>query len=242
MSEKDSTSLDILGVRPIGIAIETLTEASVKAAGAFLSRICLPATEELGLLLRDRVTNWRAKNAVAMVQKAEEKLKTYPNADKKFAHPRAIAAILENASWTDNLLVQEMWAGLLASSCTEEGKDESNLIFINLLSQITSVEAKILDFSCNKATKYVSKAGWIGATNLSVTLEELKKITGISDIHRLDRELDHMTALELLPPLEGGFDSQSTDADISPTSLALQMYARCQGFNGSPVEYFGLKN
>lgn len=35
--------------------LNTLAQGAVDGAGAFLGRICLPAAEEFGLLLRDKV-------------------------------------------------------------------------------------------------------------------------------------------------------------------------------------------
>lgn len=65
-------SLDVLGIKPVAEAINTVTQATTAGAGAFLSRICLPAAEEFGLLLRDKVSAWRAKNALAITVQAEE--------------------------------------------------------------------------------------------------------------------------------------------------------------------------
>jgi hypothetical protein len=130
-----------------------------------------------------------------------------------------------------------MWAGLLASSCTEDGKDESNLIFINILSQLVGTQVVILDHCCKSCGKRVSKGGWLEPQLLSMTLKELIDLTGISDVHRLDRELDHLRALELI---QSGFDPSSTLANVTPSALALQMYARCQGFSGSPIEFLDL--
>ena len=57
MNEPDK-SLDILGIKPIGNAIESVTTGMVAGASAFLSRICLPAAEEFGLFgSRDFVAN-----------------------------------------------------------------------------------------------------------------------------------------------------------------------------------------
>lgn len=132
-----------------------------------------------------------------------------------------------------------MWAGLLTSSCSEDGKDESNLIFVNTLSQITSTQATILNYACENADKGITQAGWIESPGaFTVTLEDIVKLTNVSDFHRLDRELDHMRALELI---EEGFDPDSTTANITPTPFALQLYVRCQGYLGSPLEYFGLQ-
>jgi hypothetical protein len=53
MAEDNSKSLDILGIKPIADAVNTVTRDAVEGAAAFLSRICLPAAEEYGLLLPD---------------------------------------------------------------------------------------------------------------------------------------------------------------------------------------------
>lgn len=148
-----------------------------------------------------------------------------------------IAQILEQGSWIDNEEVQKMWAGLLASSCTEDGGDESNLIFTSILSQLTSLEAKILNHCCEKAEKFKTKVGWLMAKDFKMSLGEMQKLTGIFDLHRLDRELDHLHSLDLI---EGGFHPDIDFADVTPRPLALQMYVRCQGSRGSPIEYFGL--
>src|SRR5262245_35043001 len=123
--ENESKSLDVLGIKSYGNAIKIATQGAVDGASAVLSRICLPVAEELGLLFRDRVSHWRAIQAAKIVEKADSKLRSQPNFEQKHAHPRLVGAIVEHGSWTDADSVQEMWAGLLASSCTEDGRDES---------------------------------------------------------------------------------------------------------------------
>jgi len=243
MTDKGEKSGDIFGLAPYGEAINTLAEGAVQGASAFLGRICLPAAEEFGLLLRDKVSAWRGNNALKIALKAERIFEKYSKGEKLHAHPRLVMKVIEEGSWVENDTVQEMGAGLLSSACTEDGKDETNLIFMNILSQITSAQASVLNYGCEKCEKKLSKAGWIYAESLTIELDELIKITSVSDIHRLDRELDHLRALELIGGgFSGGFHSESTAADITPTSLALQMYVRCQGFKGSPVEYYDLKD
>ena len=70
----DSKSLDLLGAKPVGDAVKIATEGMFKGAGEFLGRICLPAAEEFGLLLRDRVSHWRASHAARIAERAEAKL------------------------------------------------------------------------------------------------------------------------------------------------------------------------
>jgi len=91
----------------------------VDGAGAFLGRICLPAAEEFGQLLRDRIKYWRAVNASKIAAMAEARLRALNAGKSVQAHPRLVGAIIEQGSWTDDEEVQQMWAGLLASSCTQ---------------------------------------------------------------------------------------------------------------------------
>ena len=182
-------------------------------------------------------SNWRLNNQIRMLQKSEKKYSKFSK-QGTYAHPRIVSSVLNFSSWSDDDTIHDMWAGLLASSCTPSGKDESNLIFINILSQITSLQAMIINHCCESAKKKISRGGWITSERYFVELDKLEKVTEISDFHRLDRELDHLRSLELIV---GGFMQDSTLADLTPSSLALQMYARCQGYTGSPLDYFRLE-
>jgi hypothetical protein len=48
-------------------------------------------------------------------------------------------------------------------------------------------------------------------------------------------ELDHLRQLGII---ESGFNIHSTEADITPTALGLQLYVRSQGYVGSPIAFF----
>jgi Abortive infection alpha len=238
MGENDSQSLDMLGLKSYGDTAKIAVEKSLDGAGAFLSKICLPVAEEFGLFLKDRVHIWRSSNVIKALKKAEKKYEEINGFEEKEAHPRMLASIIENVSWSDDDEIQDLWAGLLVSSCTNDGKDDSNLIFVNLLSQLTNSQVKILNYGCLNSKKSVSKAGWIGAENLEINIENLQNICQIEDFHRLDRELDHLRAIQLLNAFDGGFNPETTDANITPSSLALHLFVRCQGSSENPVKYF----
>lgn len=235
MSDEKSKSLDVLGIKPISDSINTV----VKTGLDFLEVICRPAAEEFGLLLQDRVRYWRAKNSSNILIKAKRNIDIQNNNVDLRASPRIVYNILENGSWIDDDKIQEMWAGLLASACTKDGRDESNLIFIDLLSHLTYSEVRILNYICENAKKKLTKNGLIFSEELLICLDDLQKISGIDDVHQLDRELDHMGSLNLIG---GGFSvsSEGFDADIQPTPLALNMYVRCKGHSQIPVQYFNL--
>lgn len=233
--EKGNKSLDLLGIKPIADATNTIVNGTVKGLGDFLGRICLPAAEEFGLLLKDKVSSWRAVNAVKIAQKAEKILTMQGSLENKHAHPRLVMSAIENGSWTDNEHLQNAWAGLLASSCTESGNDEGNLIYVNILSQLTSSQVKIFNYACKNSKKKLTEAGWIVAERLTVDLEQLQRISNLVEYHRIDGELDHLRSLQVA---DCGFPENSSVADLTPTALGLNLFVRCQGYVGAPIDYF----
>jgi len=237
MSDGPSSSGDVLGLRPYGEAVRILSQGAVDAAGAFLGRICLPAAEEFGEFLRDKVHAWRAGNTVSIANRAEALLGGGQSGSTVHAHPRLVGAVLDQGSWSDDDRVQGMWAGLLASACTVDGRDESNLMFVDLLARLTSSQARVFDYVCRNAPKRRTKAGWITSEDFEMPVSELSRIAEVDDLQRLDRELDHLRSLGLI---EGGIYETSLVANIAPTALGLQMFARCQGFAGNALDFFGI--
>lgn len=143
--------------------------------------------------------------------------------------------------------MQTIWAGLLASSCTEDGKDDSNLLFINLLSQLSAPQAKIINYFCEKTKKSADKYGMVAGQYVYITFGKLMEICELKDIQRLDREVDYLKTLGLLTHVmqQGGLeipdDYREFTIGLLPSELAISLYVRCQGFVGSPKEYFGVK-
>ena len=224
------------GIAPYEEAVKVATEATIQGIGKFFDKLIMPAVEEIGLYLKDRIGHWRWRmnNLKQITEKADQKL----GSTSKYAHPRLIGLIIENGSWSDDEVVQDMWAGLISSSCTPDGQDDSNLLFINLLSQLTKSQAKFLKFSCENASKFIDRSGLIFIRDFIVSTDQILTIYAHKDLHVIDRELDHLRALGLI---QGGIISDRQEANIAPTSLGLYMYVRCQGSLDSPVSYFGLK-
>lgn len=239
MGDSDK-SLDVFGLKPVSEAVKTVTKASVEGAGAFLGKICLPAAEEFGLLLRDKVSRWRAKNAEVIVSKAASSYERLADTQSTSAHPRIVGAIIEQGSWCDDNDVQSMWAGLLVTACTEEGRNQENLIFVNLLSQLTTSQAKLLSFACKNAIKVKSPTGLLLAQDFEISVEKIVEICGSHDIHAMDLELDHLREIGLLASDTGLSPDHHQPSLLTPSGIGLNLYVRCNGYRGSPLEYFGL--
>ena len=225
--------LSLLGIQPIG---ETVRDTAADARG-FLGKICSPAAEQFGYLLEDKVKAWRGKNFLSVLTKARKK-HTFLHIEGR-VNPRIAYKIIEESSLCDSDVIQDMWAGLLVSSTSADAKDESNLIFVDLLSRLNTTQCLILNYSCENSKKTISKGEWIFAEEtLLVSLDKLRNISGIfGDDHRIDRELDYLRAMELI---RFGFYPDTKDADLTPSPLGLQLYVRSQGYIGSPLDYFGI--
>ena len=146
-------SVDVLGIAPYGEALNTVAKGGTDFICGLLTKICYPAAEEIGLAFQDNVRAWRHRNANAIAERAQEFLDQRDDPESLHAHPRLVCRIIEEGSWIDDGLLQSHWAGLLASSCTPDGKDESNLIFLDLMHRLTTMQARILDLFVPRRAK-----------------------------------------------------------------------------------------
>ena len=141
---------------------------------------------------------WRLNNILKTLEKAKGKMEFDGQNLNLTANARVGLNIMEGCSEVDNEELQNLWAGLFASSCTPDGRDDSNMNFVDLLRRMSSVEAKIIDYACRNCTKYIYPNQLIVAEEISVSFDKLVEISGTDDRYRLDSELDHMRSLELL--------------------------------------------
>ena len=240
---------DLLGVKPESETEVEATKAAINGVSSFLKSVFKPGLEELGFLIKDEVRYWRLKNILSMLNLAKGKLDFDGKELKLTANARVGLTIMEECSSVDNEELQNLWAGLFASSCTPDGRDDSNMNFVDLLRRMSSVEAKIIDYACRNCNKYIYPNLLIIADEISVPFDTLVKISGTNDRYRLDSELDHMRSLELL--LQGGSfagsgggftaSDNSLEANITPSSLALNLYYKTHSLGISPKVFWGNK-
>ena len=140
---------DLLGITPNSKDGSEATKAAIKGVSSFLEKVFKPGLEELGQIFKDEIRYWRLKNILSMLNLAKGKLEFDGKELSLTANARVGLAIMEECSSVDNEELQNLWAGLFASSCTPDGKDDSNMNFVDLLRRMSSVEAKIIDFPAN---------------------------------------------------------------------------------------------
>lgn len=201
-------------------------------AFAFLSRICPLEANEVMDLIHSGLTKARTANAVQILLRAESFLPPDSDDSRLGARPRIIAKILEVGSWAEEQWIQQLWAGLLATSCNANGGDESNQSFVDLLGKLATVHVRILRYSCLRATNILSIAGPFALASVICTREEIMEITGSRELLRIERDIQHLRDLGVLDENSNSASSSSHyEANITPTRVGIDLYTRCKGFS-----------
>ena len=220
---------------------DILREFRVAHSIAFLSRIAPDASAEIARLLHEGLSNYRLEHAIEIADKAEKFLEARPGGgDKMRAPAKDVLSIIESGSWVEDPYIVQLWAGLLASSCSVEQWDDSSISYIEMMSQMNAVHIRILAGACTKASKIITGPDRISSRPLAYSASDLMKISGSHDLIRIERDLLHLAELGLIERREKGtFFLQISDVKITPTFLGLELYARCNGQRGTK-KFYGL--
>ena len=195
-----------------------------------LNRLCQGAADESILLLGGELDEPRTECALEIALRAEKLLAPEPDASRMRALPHLVASILENGSWASDDVTKQLWAGLLAASCSVEGTDESGSAFVDLLIHLTPGQSRILVFSCNKAIEFISEHEELPLARIILTPEEMFQLTSMNDISRIAIDIAYLFHAGLI---EKVFDFTSylpTESfDLTPSRLGLDLYKHCKG-------------
>jgi hypothetical protein len=208
-------------------------------AVAFLSRMCPGAAEIVGQLARGSLSNRKLANAIAIVLKAESLLATVTETLR--ANPSLVVRILEDGSCADEDWLKSFWGGLLAASCSVEGKDQSSQVLVELFSQLTTFPIRILTVVCMRATKVISESGVMSAKPLACRVEELTQSTG-SRGAQIERDLERLCELGLIAKRDSNSLALlgTDEVQITPTSSGLELLARCNGHRESLRSFYAV--
>jgi PilZ domain len=218
---------------------DMLTFLRMCQAVGFLSRICRGASEQFEQLFRGRLSSHKIANAAAIALRAESLLSTRPDQERLRADPEIVIRILEVGACADEQWLRDDWAGLLAVCCSIDGSNQTDLKFVELFSQLTATQSRIVTLICVRTSKRRSDNGQFLATPAMFATEELafgislreaqieRDLEILSDIGLLTRGCDNSRALLL-----------SDAIDLAPTHTALELHSRCQGHRGSLDEFY----
>jgi len=129
-------------------AEEKAVEEAAKTLRQYLDPILLAPLEEIGLLTKDNISYWRFKNRVRILKKASEFLKEQGISPKQLegtVSPEIIVPLVEASENTEDETLSNMFAYLIAGSINPTTSVLVHPSYANIMKQITSIEAKILD-------------------------------------------------------------------------------------------------
>ena len=229
---------DIRGDVPQTEPEDVVREFRLAEATAFINRIAPDSINRARLLMRKELSNFRLESAIEIALHAEDLLALESDAEQFHAEPTVVLRILEDGSWAETEWIQHYWAAVLATSC---GPDEvqRDLKFVSLLSQMTTIQARIFAGSCRLATRSVDQNGRVSAHSLTCSSEELVRIADTHDRVHIERDIQHLVELGLIEKSVKLKSFTLLDhADITPTELALELYARCHGHRRSTEAFY----
>jgi hypothetical protein len=138
-------------------AIDILGPLRMAESSAFLTRICPSKAEEIRRLIRGGLGNLRVVNAVEIALKAESMVDHEPDSELMRANTQIVFRVIEDGSWADEDWIKQLWSGLLATSCSADGREKTDTTLVDRFAQLEPVHVRICKEVCSKATKLVSE-------------------------------------------------------------------------------------
>lgn len=188
----------------------TALEGGVEVAKNFVDKLVMPPIEELGLLMRDKISYWRFCNQVKILNKAKT-ICEKNNISVKAISPKLLCPYLENASLEDDEDLQEKWAILLANMADSK-QNIQNQVFPYILSQLSKEEFPLLENVFNKKKNRISK--------INEEINEFIKTRPIieqklkSEIEELDAKLRNISTSNVSNRYHESYQIRSKKDDI----------------------------
>ena len=195
----------------------TALEKGIDLARDFLDKLITPAIEEVGLLVREKVTMWRFKNQVKTLNKAQE------YCIRNQIKPKAISLkllcpLLENASLEEDEFLQDKWAILLGNMVDSEQNIE-NHVFPFLLGQISKTEFVSLE----KTTFLKQQKYWKGKELLQIF--KLTKEKEEAQLKEKIKEIGELSNEWQLRQRKWELEKELRDLEKRESQIKSEMYA-----------------
>jgi hypothetical protein len=221
-------------------ASDIVREFRLAKALAFFETICPSASARVRRLLRGELSTYRILGAVEIALRAEALMFERSEQPKPTADPAAVLRIVADGSWADDDRRLTMWAGLLSVTPNAAGRYPLKEL-IHAMSQLAASHAQLLITACKRTLKIGLEDGVISALPLVCTTEEMMDLAETHDLHRIDRELDHMAEIGLFIRREKSrFFVAIDDTTMTPSRLGLELYARGCGHLGPLCDFYGV--
>lgn len=167
-------------------------DIAVEPLKGFLSKILGPASDELAMLLADRVRLWRSKQALTIVGKAQALLSQRGIGPVKVSL-KTLVPILEFGSLEEDESMQDKWAALLANAADPTHETPVPPAFPDILRQLSPEDAIVLDRIYDIELPQIPSdhiswmGGGVSTSGLEPTLglSHSKIVLALDNLHRL---------------------------------------------------------
>lgn len=202
----------------------------VNKALSFVLRISPAAEEEVLQMVSSRVSLEQVGRLVDIALMAEEIASARNDALRHDVSSKLVLRILQDGAKVDEERTRRMWAEVLAASCYQDANEDEILNHVVLLSRLDAVQMRIFDAACRRAMQAGWEQGFSFRQDLHCGADEVKKITHIQNMMAIERDLNHLYELGLMELTVRPVLCQEVErVNLTPTSLALKLYAQCKG-------------
>lgn len=197
---------------------------------AFVVRISPAAESEMVRIITNNMSLERAGRAIEIALNAEEITTAHQGSIRKDLPADLVMRILEDGSKVDEEGTRRMWSMLLATSSFEGSNDQTSLSYAVLLSRIDAVQMRVFDFACRLGFRVGWEPGPMFHKDLHCSADDIRKISHIQNMMGIERDMNHMFELGILEQTDRPIMCQEVEqVNLTPTFLALKLYARCHG-------------
>jgi hypothetical protein len=233
---------------------DPVTTAALIAAGAAVGsrtvdKVLGPSAEQLGEILNERLTEFRARNIGRVIEAAERKGDRDGTVPPRVAH-----RLLEDGSYCDDELMAEYLGGVLAGSRTPDGRDDRAVTWSALVTSMSALEVRAHFLIYRAIARKVQgtdvnlwdKPGRHAATLVCDAVEFVQTVgsgSGLSSHEVLPNTIPGLYRLGLVDEYSWGSEI-AAELSIRPTVPGIQLYGWALGRPGfgHPAEFTALED
>jgi hypothetical protein len=119
-------------------------DAAIQEARSFLGKLLGPAADEAGLILQDRVRQYRFANQIKMIRKTQAMVEK-AGLRAQAVPLKTLLPLLDGAALEEADDLQTKWAALLANASSAERRTNVLPSYVEILKQLSPSEARLLD-------------------------------------------------------------------------------------------------
>lgn len=176
------------------------------------------------------VANLYEKGRDKIIEKASKKIKNLD--DGQQVNLRIARDVFYNGSFSDDEICAEYFGGILASSRSEDGTDDSKMFYLDMIKSLSSIELKIHyiiyyyfhKMIVNKEYSDI-KIGYDDNLGKLVIYFNRAEVINISGIDTHSSQLHILRSKGLIQAFQTGYSTGVHYLGINPSSLGVQLFA-----------------